>query len=843
MQLLARWVAFVARQAWPMLAGLALLTAVFGWLAVDRFRINSNLTELIAQEAPWRVDFDRYEAAFPDAVRTSAVVVSGTSYKGVEDAARSLEAQLRAADDFFRAIYAPQNEPFFRQHALLFLELDALDDMADRLASAQPVLTAVAEDPSLRGIFELVTDGLENDGGAAFDTLVQLLADSGERLLAGGSPAVAWTDELFASDGTQYRVIFLKGRVDFGETLPSAEIMSRLRQMIADTELGPGVEVRITGEIPLQHEEIEAAVAGVQLAGWLALALLAAIMILGVRSLKIVAGTFLMLLVGIVWTSAYAMFAVGEYNTLSIIFLVMFFGLGVDFAVHFSLRYQEAMNAGAEDCGAALTVAARSVGGAIATCTATTSIGFLGFLPTDYRGLADLGVISAGGMVVAAVLTFTLLPAFYAAVGPIRAQATHLPTGDGFVRWLQHRRRVVLVFVAALAVLAGGVAARIHFDYSVLALKDEGSESMRTLRELQAQGVATDYSLIVLDADPARHAQLASLDLVDSVTTPAGYVPADQEDKQFVLADLQELLWSALVPARTRAPPTPAELAAEAALLGRAIQAHGAGRPELQRLRRVLAELPAEGLTAWEHGVVSNLREELAWLREALAVDRIVFADLPMSLRARLVSDDGHQVTTITPAGDMSNVAALTEFVETVRAHVPLATGRSVIEWGVGQIVVGSFQAALLYATTGIVLVLLLVFRNLRDTVMILVPLVLTAVVTLAVGVLVDIPLNMANILVLPLIFGLGVDNGIHVVHRFRHGGDVGRLMRSSTPRAVMLSTLTSIGAFAALSVSPHQGTASVGVLLALAVALLLVFTVFLLPVLLSATARRSSPA
>ncbi len=156
------------------------------------------------------------------------------------------------------------------------------------------------------------------------------------------------------------------------------------------------------------------------------------------------------------------------------------------------------------------------------------------------------------------------------------------------------------------------------------------------------------------------------------------------------------------------------------------------------------------------------------------------------------------------------------------------------IEWGVGSIVSESFQQALILAVASILVLLILNFRNLRDAVLILIPLALAALFTLAAGVVFDEPMNMANVIVLPLIFGLGVDNGIHVVDRFHGAGDVEHLLASSTPRAVVLSTLTTIGTFAALMLSPHDGTASIGMLLTLAVALLLVCTVFVLPVLLS---------
>tara|TARA_A100001037_G_scaffold148540_2_gene134123 strand:- start:3833 stop:6340 length:2508 start_codon:yes stop_codon:yes gene_type:complete len=819
------------------LSVLSLVSVALGWIAVERFRINSNLSDLIQQDAPWRVDFDRYEVAFPDAVRTSMLVVSGKSQKGVEDAAKQLEVTLRNRDDLFRAVHAPQNDDYFRDHALLFMDLADLDDMVDRIARAQPMLTAVAEDPSLRGILELLTDGVENEAPEeGFDVLVRLVTQSGEAQLAGENPEVAWTDELFTSDETLYRLIFLKARQNFGEALPSAQLMAELRAIISALPLAQGVSVRITGEIPLQHEEIEAAVTGVQLAGWLSVALLIGILVVGVRSVKVITATFAMLVVGIVWTSAYAMLSVGEYNTLSIIFLVMFFGLGVDFALHYSLRYQEAVNAGDGNVEGALVAATGSVGGAIATCTATTSIGFLGFLPTPYQGLADLGVISAGGMLVAAVLTFTLLPALYAVMGKPRPHTVDLPTGDKLVAALSRRRGVVFGVLFAAAAAAAAFASNLHFDYSVLALKDESSESMRTLRELQREGVATDYSLIILSEDDQVASDVEGLSAVDSVTTPWDYVPQDQEEKLFVLEDLEQIVWSALEPARIADVPTAEELFGELETLEVSLTA-AVPDPALDRLRNVVGAMRVESessLLEWQQGVVANLLSELNWLRRALVQMPVTFDDLPAALKDRLVSAQGQYVSVVTPAGDVSDVAALSEFVESVRELVPVATGRSVIEWGVGQIVVDSFQLALLFSMSGIFLVLLLVFRNLRDSILILVPLVLTALFTLAASVLMGLSLNMANILVLPLIFGLGVDNGIHVVDRFHSAHDVENLMHSSTPRAVMLSTLTTIGTFAALSFSPHQGTASVGILLTMAVALLLVFTIFLLPVLLS---------
>ncbi|MCY4343561.1 MAG: MMPL family transporter [Gammaproteobacteria bacterium] len=847
---LARWVGWVARHAWPVLAVLALLACASAWVAVDRHRMNADLGDLIHQDSSWRDDFDRFEAAFPDHVKTAVVVVSGSGFKQVEDVARQIEAELRRRPDRFRAVYAGGSHPFFRDHALLYADVEDVDEVAANLAEAQPWLTAVAEDPSLRGLLGLLEEGIGNEPPSGFDDVVALFEESAAALLAGDDPTVHWANEFFSADGTWHRIISVKSNLDVGETLANAEMVAELRAIVAQVGAPPEVRVGITGEAALAFEEIEAAVGGVQLAGWLALALLAVVLVVGVRSLKIIIATFAMLAVGISMTAAYAMLTVGEYNTLSVVFVVMFFGLGVDFAIHFSLRYQEAVNVGAGDAVRALDSTTRSVGGAIFICTLTTGLGFLGFWPTDYRGLADLGIISAGGMAIAGILAVTLLPAFFAVTGPIKPHVLPLPSGQRMVEALIANRRLVLGLIIVTALMALALASQSRFDYSVLALKDPATDSMRTLRRLQRDGEATDYALLLLGKDAQTIERLAALPEVGSIITLADFVPDDQPDKLYVLEDLQWMLASALAPLRQLDPPTDRELLASLRSLLEAIEA-SEERSRFAGLEAALRELangPVPQLLVWQQGVVASLVEELDWLRRALQVGPVTEAAVPAEVRNRLTSESGERLSIVLPVEDVADVGTMNRFIDAVQAISPSATGRPVIERGVGGVVVASFQQAMAFALATIFIVLLVMLGSLRHAVLVLVPLGLAVLFTLALGVLLDAPLNMANILVMPLIFGLGVDGGVHVVERYRGEGGVAHLMHSSTPRAVVLSALTTVGAFAALSLSPHAGTASIGSLLAVAISLLLAFTVFLLPVLLSwmsepAPAVRRRPA
>lgn len=844
--LLAGLVRGVARRPLWTLLVLALVTAMALLYSVSNFSINSDIGDLIRQERDWRTDYNTYKERFPVHYENALVVVSGDSLGAVERVTDRLARAMRA-EETFDNVFAPLADPFLREHGLLMLEEQDLDELADRLASAQPVLTAIVETPGLSGILAVLRRGVVEggDSDSELEELMQPLVESAESVAVGESGRIDWRDQLLEPDdeSAHYGVIALRGQVFTELARPDSVIMARLREIIAGTPTEPGVRVRITGHVALSHEEIVAAQEGVQVAGIVSLVLLAAILAIGVRSAKIIGATVLLLTVGVVWTSAWGLWAVGHFNPLSVIFAVIFFGLGVDFAVHYSLRYQEALCYGRNNTDA-LVEAATSVGPSILLCTLTTMVGFLAFVPTDYQGLSELGIIAAGGMAVAAVLVFALLPALYSLTGAPRPVSPEINRGVEVVHALLARRRPVLLGTAALAGIALLLAPQLRFDYSVLALRNPAAESMTTLRELQREGQVNLYAISVLTDDaariPALREQLEALPEVHSVQSPLDYAPADQSERLAILRDIRFMLASALDPAAGTSA-TDADLAAAVADLRAAIATEEISDPDTRALVRrfddALAELQARGsgaLEEWERAATAGLAKEVEWLRRALNAGPIRFGELPRELRIRLRSDSGHYRLAVLPAEDIGSIETLSEFVEAVRSVVPDATGRPVVEWGLGEVVGKAFVQALSLAFVAVALILWIVLRSVADTLLVLAPLLLAALFTVALQVLVDVPLNMANILVLPLIFGLGVDNGIHVVHRFRRDGSVDALLHSSTPRAVVISTLTTIGTFAALSLSPHRGTASVGLLLCFAVSFLLLFVLVLLPLLLA---------
>lgn len=848
---LVSWTGFVISRPRQVLVAISCITLAALYIAITQFSINSDTSRLIRQDTHWKQVYDRFIEVFPQYLNNTYVVVSGKSLSAVSNVSRALEAQLEKKTDSFQLVHGPANSKFMDDHGFLFLPVDDLDSLVSNLADAQPFLTSIARDPNLRGLFKLLTVSLsepENLPGS-MSRITNLLSDAIDSTLDGRSLPVVWRDEMLNrdNDDTLYNIIFIQGRQNFGESLPNKKIVETIRSVIDDLEHAQKslVDIRLTGQIPLDHGEIVSAMDSAGLAGSIAAVLLVLVLIFGVRSLRVILATYLTMIIGLIWTAAYAILTVGQYNTISIVFLVMFIGLGVDFAIHLGLRYQEAV--GSQSKKDALLNTSLGVGPAISLCGVTSAFGFLAFVPTEYLGLAELGIISGGGMIIAVAVSLTVIPAFFAIVD----EPVCLPRPD-YLSVLsdvlyRYRKAVVAVTFAAAGLITY-IARDAYFDYGTLSLKDQNSEAMMTFRELQREDIITDYAIsyIAMDMDAAEAAKkkLLQLNSVSEVIIPQDYVPTDQEEKLNILEDAQIILASAFYAEINPAPYGDSERDEFIQRLLRASEtyirspvADPALRQAVQRLHLSLGQLAISDThikQAFETNVIAPALEELAWLENAVSVGQVELGDLPEKFRQRLISKDGEVVVTISPSEDIVAVTALRRFTREVQSVIKDATGRPVVDLGIGEIVVTAFQQATAIAVTSIMIVLLLVLRSFVDTILVFIPLAMTAMMTFATSVMIDLPLNMANVVVVPLIFGLGVDNGIHIVQRFHESPDIRDLFKSSTPRAVFLSTLTTLGTFGALSFSGHQGIYSIGVLLTFALSSLMVLTLVSLPALLS---------
>ncbi|MBB4266774.1 MMPL family transporter [Roseospira visakhapatnamensis] len=865
--LIAAWVEGVRRRPWLVVSVALVLTAVSLWLAVTRIGVSTDTSAMLDPDLPFQRQDRALKAAFPQLGGELAVVIDARTGAQAEAAAADLATALAPRADLFAAVEDLAGDPFFRRNGLLFLDLDTLYDLSDTLAEAQPFLGALWPDPSLRGLAGLMdtaadalaggdaAPSLAPGGGLALGPVLDRMATVAEARLEGDAAARLDWQALMRGRATPdpsdaRRIVLAKPTLDLEALSPAGAAMTAVRATAQDLGLTPdaGVTVRLTGAAAMETEELKSVQTGMDVAGAITFVAVVSLLIIGLRSPRLILATVATLVVGLCWTAGLAAVTVGTLNMISVAFAVLFIGLSVDFGIHVALRYREGRDRGADNA-AALAEAARGVGPALVLCAVAAAIAFLSFLPTDYRGLAQLGLISGMGMGVAFVANLTLPPAILALLparpggggrdGAARALVGRIEAGA------RARARAVALGALVLAVGAAALVPAARFDFDPLNLRDPDTESVATVLDLLDDPQVTPYTLDVLAADldaaEALADRMAALPEVAGAITARDLVPAEQEEKLFVIGDMALFLGASLAQ-DTRAPPDVPALRAAAVTLGEAL-ARLAGAPgadsetraAADRFAAVLARADqADALAGVDRALTADLPPVLDRLRDSLTAGPVTLADLPASLRDRYLAPDGRARVEARSALDVRDPDQLARFVDAVRAEVPEATGSPVLIRESGRTVLRAFAEAAALALLGITVLLAVTLRRVRDVLLVYAPLTLAALLTVATAAVLGLPFNFANVIVLPLLFGLGVASAIHLVKRERDETTVADAMASSTPRAVVFSALTTIGSFGSIAASSHPGTASMGVLLTIAIGLTLVCTLGVLPALLA---------
>jgi hypothetical protein len=586
---------------------------------------------------------------------------------------------------------------------------------------------------------------------------------------------------------------------------------------------------------------------------------------IALRSGALVGAVVTTLLTGLVWTAGFAAVAVGNLNVISVAAGVLFLGLGVDFGLHLGMRYAD-LRRGGDAHAAALDQAARSVGGSLVLCTLTTAIGFFAFLPTDYRGVAELGLITGVGLIIILFLTLTLLPALLTVGFRVDGEALQgrvLRFGEGPSRVIAANARAICAAAAVLGGVALVVVPNLRFDANIVAMRDPSTESVQTFNDLLADAghhspwYANSVVANLEEADRLKR-EMSELDVVARSITLSDYIPDEQEEKLEVLGDLAFLLASPGADAKGTLPaPTPEEqleaLRDLHALLNRAV-ADIDDAPLAASIRDLQSKLAAlidkvdrrevgsRELARFESVLLSSIPEQIERVRRALDPEPIDREALPARLTRRLVAPDGRARVQTFPKENLEDHEAFERFVAAVQRVDPNVTGIAVNLIEFARTTKLAFRQAIAMALGVIAVLLFLLWRNPKDMALVLVPLLLAGLVTGAVMVGIDLPLNFFNVVVVPLLMGAGVDSGIHLVEqsRRRKANEI-EVLGTTTARAVLFSALTTITSFGSLALSSHVGLAGLGTLLTVGMTLTVMANLVLLPAMLQRVRREPS--
>lgn len=825
------------------------VTAFLGQYAVTHFKINTDVNQLLSQDLPWRQQEKALEKAFPEKVDNLVIVIDGPTADESEGAATMMAERLRALSQQFTSVERPDAIPFFRKNGLLFMSKAELSGTLEQLVQSQPLLGVLATDPSLRGLtgmLDLMTQGLQAKqiDYSRLDAPFTKIADTMEAALEGKDKPLAL--QSLGGDGKVSprdlrKFIVTKPVLDYTALESGKAARDTVRSLAQELQLTPdhGFRVRMTGPVALSDEEFASVADGTGNATIMSGVLVFVLLLLALRSLRIVLPILLTLFVGLVATSAFAVAVVGSLNMISVAFAVMFIGIAVDFSIQFGIRYRDQHYAEPHH-GLAMANTASVIAVPLTMAAASTALGFLAFIPTAYRGVSELGMIAGVGMAIAFVLNLTLLPALLTITRPPAEReaigfAWAAPL-DAFV--LTHRRKI-LIAALVLGVVGLGVATQLPFDFDPLNLKNPKSESVATMFDVMADPDSGTYAVEVLR--PSLHdaeelvSEASKLPEVDHAMSLASFVPEDQPEKLAMIGDANMLLGPTLgmdlVP-----PPTLEENFGAMKKLAEDLHTIGKDHTSAERLAIALDDIveknDAKMMERLTKNLIGVMQVNIDMIKQLLLAEPVAAEKITDDLRHEWVSADGQYRVQIHPKGNPRDHATLVAFTKAVRVIAPDATGTPIAIQESGKTITGAFIQAGILAVIAIACLSFVILRSLRDVMILLAPLILAGILTLATMVLIGLPLNFANIIALPLLLSLGVSYAIYFVSYTRAGHNFP--LQSSMARAVLFSAATVLVAFGSLAISSHPGTAGMGELLTVALLYSLLFTFLVLPALLA---------
>ncbi len=815
---------------------IALILAIAaGFYTAQKFQINTDINTLISPDLDWRKRDIQFDQAF-DRDRTILAVVEGATPELTSSASAALDRKLAGDAKHFESVQPLGSGEFFEKNGLLFLPVAEVARLTSQFGSAAPLIEIMAGDPSLRGLTGALETGLAGikRGQVKLDSTERpfnLIAQTVENVLNNGSGTFSWRELVSdkpLTDADRRAFIEFKPILDFNALEPGKAATDAIRQAASDLNLAGeyGARVRLTGPVPIANEEFATVADGAVVNGIGTVIVVLFILWMALHSAKIISAVFANLFIGLSITTAVGLMMVGSLNLLSIAFAVLFVGLGVDFGIQFSVRYRSERFK-SNDLQTALEKAAEYSAVPLSLAAMATAAGFLSFLPTDYKGVSELGKIAGVGMLVAFFSSITVLPALLSLLNPPGEKE---PVGYAFLAPVDHfleKHRVGIILGTLLVAVAGlPLLYFLRFDFNPINLRNPKVESIATFLDLRKDPNTGANAINVMtnsDADAKTiEARLAKVPEVLRVMSLDSFVPEDQPEKLKLIAQGARILDPALNPESIDAPPSDAEnveaLKGTAESLRKtAGDAKGPGAVASRRLADALSRLADSNPSLRDKTqaiFVVPLKVVLNQLKNALQAQPVSLKTLPADLVHGWKTKDGLTRVEAQPRGDPNDNDTLRKFAAAVLAAEPNAIGGPVSILKSGDTVVKAFIHAGLTALVVIGFLLWLALRRVTDVLLTLVPLLVAGAVTMEICVLIGLPLNFANIVALPLLLGVGVAFKIYYVTAWRAGKT--NLLQSSLTRAIFFSALTTATAFGSLWLSSHPGTASMGRLLAL---------------------------
>ncbi len=855
-----------------------LLFALAVYYTRYNLEFDTSRNNLVGADKKYHQNFLKFKKEFPTQDDLVVVVESETPEKNRQFVER-LGARLEAETNLFNNIFYKGDLKMLGSKALLLVPEPDLRELQRTLKDFRPFLERFSHTTNLVSLVNLINAQFrsakreanpENESMIkALPALERIIRQATASLKRSGMPPSPGVTALFDAGKDaeqQIYVTFGEGRLYLVTAQAVKEELNgdaadRLRELVDEVQREvPGLTVGVTGEPILEIDEMKQSQKDTTLASIVSLVLCALIFIYGFQETGRPVKATICLIVGIGYTMGFATLAVGHLNILTITFVPILIGLAIDYGVHLISRYEEEVRHGASN-EQALRIAMVYTGQGILTGGFTTAGAFLVMGFTNFRGIQEMGIICGGGLLVCLIPMLTLLPVLL-----LKGKQNVIDHKDGDA--LERRQRLeniwlsrpgtVVGIIMVLCVLSATQLPKVHFDYNLLHMQSADLPAVQVEEKLLKSTPKSVLYGAVIATNLANavqlEQQLTNLPAVASVDSISLFLNDDQVRKLPLVDEIKKLIvpFGDPDPSPVKLEELSISLLSMYAYLDLAHMEVEKEEPELDKqllsLRRAILELRLELLKGdqihqeataarlgeFQRVLFNDVRDTFAALAtQDTSSGPVRIEDMNPSLRNRFVGITGKYLLMVYPRKDVWQRENQKEFIDQVQTVYPDVTGTPVQLYYYTELLKSSYQQAAWYSLIAIVFLVVAHFRSLMSLFLAMLPVAVGFIWLTGFMGWAGVPFNPANIMILPLVIGIGVTNGIHILNRYAEEQTPSVLTRS-TGKAVIVSGLTSIAGFGSLSLAEHRGIQSLGLVMSVGLATCMISGLTFVPALLS---------
>ena len=797
------------------------------YYSINNLKINSSTESLISNDLAFKKNQKQFREKFPILRNNNIIVLEGKNNLIIENKTKEILNELEKFSKNLNFLFSPNLEDFYTNNGLILLSEQKRNEIINEIYLSQTFLSEINSNPKLEGFNNILELALLNDTEKLKDKKLSNLLDN-LYLSLRDKTEFNW-DQFFSGEQNKYYILFaLKQKIS---NQNFSEIYSYLDSLKKDQN--ENFKINFTGSKILDFEEIDSVIIGAQKAGILSVLLVFFLLYYAFRSLFIVLSLIFSIIVGLSITLGLTTFFIGSLNIISVAFAVLFIGISVDFGIQIYLRYLENKFKHNFD---EPKIAVKKTFGTLLIVATTSMIGFLSFIPTDYIGLSELGIISSIGILVGILVNTIFFPSL---ILFSKIKINGLKSNPSFLnrnllilnnKLFLYKKATITIFLI-ISIVGLISMKKINFESDPMKLKDQNSQSVLLANKLMEENPASDYTISILIEDLQKN-KINELLKSESVKSIFKY------SDLFDIQDLKE------------------ELFHLSFLLSNKNNSFYSSENELHRLKNILTKienLKIQNISEISKKILNELNNQdlnkkednfsslqdlwfgkfetlINKITTLLDVKELDEDNIPLNFKNRYVSADNIERVEIFTYDKVIQNNKINQFVKDVTQLFPQAVGMPVVQVSAGNIVISSFFFAFKVSFIFLTLFSLLIFRKISYTLICISPLIFASFCVCIVMYLLKINLNFANMISLPLLFSLGTSYSIYIVKRYEKFKNLDQMIASSTPNAVFFSALTTLCSFSTFAISSHSGTSSMGILLFISLLMALMSCLIFLP-------------